>query len=29
MVRLTATGSYRIFTGFPVMTLPLYHSFSL
>ena len=27
-MRLTATGSYRIFTGFPVMTASLYHDFS-
>ena len=26
--RLTATGSYRIFTCFPEMTKELYHSFS-
>ena len=28
-MRLTATGSYRIFTGFPVMMPSLYHSFFL
>ena len=28
MMRLTATGSYRISTGFPAMTPLLYHSFS-